>query len=498
MRYSINELFSYFKGGVLMNQPNKIKEEEDSFELRYRALFEQNTDAIFLSNMEGVVLDVNQKTVVLLGYERKEMIGTWVGQYVTDYNREESLEREMRLKKGEKVGFYYRTLIRKDKTTFPGEISPSIVRNSEGEPVYFQLLVRDISELHKSEKELKEQEFRYQALFEYGNDAIFLASHTGKILGANQKAVDLLGYKIKELVGMTTDTIVHDFDYEDSTQKLDSLMRGKSVPIFQRILRKKDNTLIPVEVNAMLVKDSEGTPLFVQTIVRDVSERIKAEEELKRAYTELERFASIISHDLKAPLRGIKNIAEILLNDHNTQLDAKGQEYLDLLRQRVKKMHALIEGVLQYSKISHKKKLIVEIDLKEVLDEVIDLLAPPVHIKISYDTELPTLNGDKTHFIQIFQNLVSNAIKFMDKDQGIIVIGCMDQGNLWEFYVADNGLGIPEHHFKGIFQMFSALNSENTGIGLAIVNKIVKSYDGEIWVESIVGEGSTFRFTIKK
>ena len=217
---------------------------------------------------------------------------------------------------------------------------------------------------------------------------------------------------------------------------------------------------------------------------------------------ELKDFASIVSHDLKAPLRGIKSLATWILDDCSDKLGEQGKEQMNLLLDRVERMYTLIDAVLQYSKAGRTEEKIVQVNLNDFITEIIDMLVPPENISITIENTMPVIECAETHVMQVFQNLLSNAIKYMDKPQGQIKIGCVEEDYFWKFSVTDNGPGIEEKHFENIFKMFQALSVseefEGTGVGLTIAKKIVELYGGKIWVESKIGKGSTFFFTLPK
>ncbi len=224
--------------------------------------------------------------------------------------------------------------------------------------------------------------------------------------------------------------------------------------------------------------------------------------ELATANQELKDFAYIVSHDLKAPLRGIASIATWIEQDYGDRLDSEGQEMLHLLGGRVRRMSDLIDGILQYSRVGRVQEEKSVVNLQDLLIEVIDLIALPVGIEIAIETELPMVFAGKTQMQQVFQNLLSNAVKYMGKPEGKIRLGHTERQGFWEFYVSDTGLGIEARHFDKIFQIFQTLttrdSSESTGVGLAIVKKIIEIYGGKIWVASEYGKGSTFFFTIPR
>lgn len=249
---------------------------------------------------------------------------------------------------------------------------------------------------------------------------------------------------------------------------------------------------------------------------RDITQRVANERKQDRLLAELERtnqelgkvnqelndFAYVVSHDLKAPLRGIKALIGWIVSDYEDKLDNDGKEQLRLLLARVDRMHDLIGGILQYSRVARVKEKLVPVDLADLVPDIVDMLAPPENITITIQKDLPVIEGEPTKTTQVFQNLVSNAIKYMDKPQGWIDIGCTDEGRFWKFRIADNGPGIEAKHFDRIFQMFQTLSSrdeyESTGVGLTVVKKIVEMYGGRIWVESVPSEGSAFMFTMPK
>jgi signal transduction histidine kinase len=224
--------------------------------------------------------------------------------------------------------------------------------------------------------------------------------------------------------------------------------------------------------------------------------------ELEVINRELNDFAHIVSHDLKAPLRAISSLATWIATDYRDMLDLKGKEHINLLLNRVSRMHSLIDGILRYSRAGRIREEKTEIDLNDLIKNAADMISPLKNIKLTIEKELPTIVCEKTRIEQVFQNLIGNAVKFMDKPEGEIRVGCAPDGDYYIFSVSDNGPGIEERHFDRIFQIFQTLSSrdelESTGIGLALVKKIVEMYGGKVWVGSNMGRGSTFYFTLPK
>ena len=257
-----------------------------------------------------------------------------------------------------------------------------------------------------------------------------------------------------------------------------------------------------------------------EALNREIGERMSAEAELKmlnetleqrvarrsveanRRAQELEQFAYVASHDLKAPLRGIANLAAWLQEDLGGKLTEATREQLDLLRDRVKRMNALIEGLLDYSRIGRTEQSVEEVDVAELLAEIVDSLSPPPEFSVKIADDMPTLHTDRLQLSQVFANLISNSIKHHGGEQGHVWVKASDQGDFYEFTVKDDGPGIaPEFHDK-IFMMFQTLEAKDydtdTGIGLALVKKIVQEHGGSIKLKSQPGKGARFRFTWPK
>lgn len=272
--------------------------------------------------------------------------------------------------------------------------------------------------------------------------------------------------------------------------------------------QRRDGGTFPMDISIAEMHGGGENRMFV-VILRDISERKHAEEQkailmsnLENANEELKSFAYVVSHDLKAPLRAIGALADWLSADYTDKFDDEGKEHMRLLVSRVHRMGNLIDGILQYSRVGRVKETPVTADVGEVVQDVINLIAPPPNVTIIVENPLPTLVIEPTRIQQIFQNLLSNSIKYSDKPRCEIRIAFSDEDDHWKFSVSDNGPGIESRHFDKIFQLFQTLaprdRIESTGVGLALVKKIVEMYGGRIWIESIPGKGSTFFFTLSK
>ncbi|MHC4913680.1 MAG: sensor histidine kinase, partial [Planctomycetota bacterium] len=366
-----------------------------------------------------------------------------------------------------------------------------------------------------SRKQTEDKLRLFRNLVDRSNDCIFvIGPKWGRFLDANGRACDSLGYAREELLCMTVKDVDERIPDDSSWAKHVEEVRSKGYIVLEGMHKRKDQGRFPVETNFNFI--SLGKEDYIIAVTRDITERKQAEENQARLIQELKStnqrvesinqelkdFAYVVSHDLKAPLRGIKTLADWLSTDFADKLDENGKEQMNLLLARVERMHNLIEGVLQYSRVGRVKEEEVQVDLNELIPDVIDMVAAPENITITVENELPVLDCVKTAIGQVFQNLLGNAVKYIDKPKGQIKVGCVEENDFWKFSVTDNGPGIEEKHFERIFRIFQTLSPrdelESTGIGLSVVKKIVELHGGEIWVESKMGEGTTFFFTLPR
>lgn len=226
-------------------------------------------------------------------------------------------------------------------------------------------------------------------------------------------------------------------------------------------------------------------------------------QQLTEANRQLQEFAYIAAHELKTPLRAVGTLASMMAEDYHDRLDEEGRKNLDILVGRARRMSDFIDGLVVYSKLGRAVEKKQKVNLNDILKEVIaQLPVAQKNIQVSIPDQLPFVIGEKTHMTQVFQELLDNAVKYMDKPKGQVDIGCVEENGFWRFSVADNGQGIEERYFGKIFKIFQILSTrddhESIGIGLAVVKKIVEMYGGSVWVQSKVGNGSTFFFTLPK
>ena len=373
-----------------------------------------------------------------------------------------------------------------------------------------RVIMRGIDERQRAHAALAASQARLNAIVDTALDAIIVIDDRGRIERFNLAAERMFGYAAAEVVGRNVSMLMPSPEREAHDGHLERYRRTGErhiVGIGREVTaQRKDGSRFPADL-AVGETQVHGQHLFTG-LIRDVSERKAAEsrqatlmQDLKAANEELSNFAYVASHDLKAPLRGIGSLAHWLSTDYAERFDAEGREQMALLLSRVKRMDRLIDGVLQYSRVGRVKEGATQVDLNALVAETVDLLAPPPSMSVTVEP-LPTIEMERTRAQQLFQNLLSNAIQYMDKPRGEIRVDCRPAGAGWHFRVRDNGPGIERRHWERVFQLFQSLtkrnSSESTGIGLSLVKKIVEMHGGRIWLESEPGQGCTFHFTLPR
>lgn len=360
----------------------------------------------------------------------------------------------------------------------------------------------------------------YRSLAENSLDFIVRFDHELRHRYVNPALLRFTGLSLEEYIGKTNEDLGMPADEVAFWHAHLRRVFEEAAPHTFEFATDIDGTRRYFQARVIPEFDDAGQVETVLSIVRDISDLKQTEQELRQMQAlleqrvaertqalqavnrELEDFAYIVSHDLKAPLRGITQIATWLQDDHAAQLDATAQNLLTLLAERTRSMHALIEGLLHYSRIGREEDAKQRIDLNTLLATVLKSLVIPDSITIHLPQTWPTLYADPIRMRQIFQNLVGNAVKFMDKPAGFVRITWRETPTHWEFSVADNGPGIEAKYFDQIFQLFQTLaqhpQENSTGIGLALVKRIVSRYDGFIEVSSVLGAGTTFTFTLAR
>ena len=379
------------------------------------------------------------------------------------------------------------------------------------------VIVRNITDQKKAEKALRESERKYRTLFEESKDSIFISTREGQFLDINRATLDLFGYTKEEMMKLNVQEIyVHPSDRVHFQREVE---QNGSVRDYEVKLRRKDGKEMTCLLTAAVWRADDGSVLGYQTLIRDMTDRRVAEQEIKKlnddlkrrtmaieaANKELEAFSYSVSHDLRTPLIAIGGFSRLLLEKQGPSLDGRGQEFLNKIYSNSKQMLQLIDDLLAFSRLGHQEIKTLNIDMGQMATTVFEelRLLDPVHSLQLKVQSLPSARGDPAMIRQVFANLLSNAMKFTrPMETGIVEVGGTVQESHNIYYVKDNGIGFDMKHAPKLFSVFERLPGtdefEGTGIGLAIVQRIIHRHGGWVWAEGRVNGGATFYFTLPR
>lgn len=475
-------------------------------ENKFKTLFETANDAIMLLN-QSVFIDCNRKAEKTFGCDREKIIGISPVYFSPEHQADGA---PSRIKAAEKISaaltghpqFFEWIHCRADGTPFNAEVSLNRLELN-GQTV-LQAIVRDITARKQAETAQREAEELYRTLVNTSPDGIAVLDMEGRVRFASPKDLEMFGLPdMESKLGRHALEFVVPTEHGRVMGALQRAFSGDFEPNKRYMMCRADGSRFMAEVSGSLLRDGLGVARGLMVITRDVTDRQRQEDELQNKNEELERFTYTVSHDLKSPLITIKGFAGALLTDARAGRTDRLADDLKRIVVAADKMGQLLNGLLELSRVGRILNPPVRVSLTKVGDDVVELLSGPIKQRgavVTVQRDLPAVQGDPQRLQQVVQNLIENALKFGREDGApVIEVGVREQAGQPVFYVRDNGRGIEPRFRETIFGLFNKLDarSEGTGIGLALVRRIVEFHGGRIWVEAGEdGTGSVFYFTL--
>jgi PAS domain S-box-containing protein len=512
--------------GVALGQRGVILDitelSEAQEELRKHAtMFDAAHDCIVTLDPEGTITYWNRGAERLYGWTTQEAEGQNANALLRTRFPE---SREVLWPKLMESGLWEGELTQVTRDGVPVTVASSwtLMKNDGGNPSAILEISSDITERKRAESALAESEAKLRITFATMADGIVIAALDEKVTDCNDAILRLTQRSRKEIIGKPFEHLLppefrslipdaHKFLVGAVLVRTETSRGERETIRNDSQLLRKNGERVDIEVNISTIEDASGQPAEFLIVARDVTERKRMEQQLdstlgdlQRSNAELEQFAYIASHDLQEPLRMITSYMQIIEEDYKGKLDADADQYIAFTVEGAKRMQTLIDDLLAYSRVGTRGEPFIPTSMNSVLSEAIANLEVTIeesHAVVTHD-QLPTVLGDESQLIQLFQNLLGNAIKFRGDDAPMIHVGVEETKDGWVFSVHDNGIGIDMKYAERIFTVFQRLHARDeypgTGIGLAVVKKIVERHGGRIWVESAPESGSTFYFTLRK
>lgn len=469
-------------------------------EILFRSLVETSYDLITILEPDGTFKYESPSVGRILGYDPAELFGNNCMDYIhpEDTNKVSATMQKLYETPGEAASQEFRFKNKDGEYIWLESIGKYVNDNS-----YVTGLVvnsRDITERYIAQEKINIQSRILDTISANMPISIYTLDKQGCFMSCKGTALAPVKYGKTTIIGHSIYDIL-----PDKREEIEAALAGNVVHFTWSVMYNNneyffENFIFPDEVNA-----DAALVGFALDVTKEKQHENKLKdyyESLERINGELDQYAYIVSHDLKAPLRAINNLSEWIEEELGDAVNDDAAKNFELMRGRIRRMEMLINGILEYSKAGRQRHAPEEFSINDMVSEIISAIAPSASYKFEVQQAMPVLIADRIKIEQVFSNYISNAIKYNDNPEPVIHVGYNDTPTHYHFYVKDNGPGIEADYHDKVFAIFQTLNArdkvESTGVGLAIVKKIVEEAGGTVWIESEPGHGAAFFFSLPK
>ena len=468
------------------------------------------SDCLILLDPAGKAVVGNKAASDLLGYPEADLVGTPACSIFMDPHQEDGGITE--LIAGKPLRNRDFILKKRSGETVPVIVSSSALMGKKGSMAGVVCIARDITERKAMEEAVHASEEKLRAIYDSMKDGLIVTDKGMKMLQCNNAVLEVGGFTREQLIGKPVVDLLVPEDRQKAIEVINKQSTGVLSGSRSYRAQTPSGAIKYIETSVSALKDASGNITGFVVVIRDVTERIKLEEEIqkilgevKRSNTDLEQFAYVASHDLQEPLRMVASYLGLLAKRYKGKLDTEADEFIGFAVDGATRMQRMIQDLLIYSRVTTQGKALLPVELDVTFSEAMDNLKIAIEenkATVTHD-HLPKVMADASQMVRLFQNLVSNALKFHGKEPPVIHVGCKEGPEEWTISVKDNGIGIDPKQFNRLFIIFQRLVTREqypgTGIGLAVCKRTVERHGGRIWVESEgEGKGTTFLFTLPK
>ncbi len=501
------------QGAVLVFRDITLQRKAEITQRLLAAIVESSDDAIISKDVNGIVTSWNKGAERIFGYSAEEMIGRPIATIAPPDRLDEMPRILERIRRGERIDHYETVRKAKDGRLVSISLTVSPIRDEEGRIIGASKIARDITEQIRIREELAAERERLRVTLNSIGDGVITTNDAGRVVYLNPVAEELTGWTNQEAAGRPLEEVFHIIN-EDSRQIVENpatkvLREGKVVGLANHtLLITKDGRERSIDDSGAPIRGANGAVSGVVLVFRDVTER-RADErlrnvqslQLRRTNDELNQFTYAITHDLREPLRNVLNFSQLLLRAVKSGSEVDAQASIAYIVESVQRMEMLLNDLLAYSHAAGSDDETTAVDMNEALQCALDNLKAAIAESGAVVTsdDLPSVTGHNAQIVQIFQNLISNAIKYRSDAPPRVDIRAQMEDHEWIFSVRDNGIGIHPQYQESIFGLFKRLHGREipgTGMGLAICSKIIERHGGRLWVRSQPGEGAEFFFSL--